>query len=628
MGKTKIEWTQGDDGALGKTWNPTRGCSRVSQGCVNCLAPGTRILYEDFTWRPIGDAVVGDRLLAFDETNKLGHPRKFRTASIERVWASYRETRRLITQQSDIVTTAGHRWLRRFSNRWPTTDQLQIGKPLRQIGVTPTPLITQDYRHGYLAGMTEGDGTFRYEPGQRSDKLGFPQAYWRVALIEKDEEALGRLVAYLAHFGIESYVRPFTGGSIQCMLKVEVRSLGALEKLHSLLTKELNSTEFARGFVSGFFDAEGSGEASLRFSQVDRSTLQRISAYGKALGFQIDVEPEYKPGRCSEARLTGSALERLRFLSTIQNALSRKAGIIGMKQQQVSDTVIRVENGTATDVVDIQTSTGTFFAEGLATHNCYAERQALRFSSDGDGFKPDPFHGFVAKVNGHASWTGKVELIESMLDLPLRWKKSCRIFVNSMSDLFHEALSFEDIDKVFTVMVAANQHTYQILTKRPKRMLEYFRSGRHDNGNGPDRADYHLGEQIWLGVSVEDQATADERIPLLLRTPASKRFVSYEPALGPVDFNQRGVGTLLDWIIVGGESGPGARRFDLEWMRSTVEQCKAAGVAVFCKQIGSNPYWAGCELGRARPGDRKGGCMEDWPHDLRVRQFPFVQTSG
>lgn len=775
MGQTSIEWTATvhADGTVtpGKTWNPTRGCSRVSQGCVHCLVPSTRILYEDFTWRPIGDAVVGDRLLAFDETNKPGHPRKFRTASIERVWAISRETRRLITQQTEIITTADHRWLRRFSNRWPTTDRLQIGKPLRQIGVTPAPLLTEDYRHGYLAGMTEGDGTFRYEPGQRSDKMGFPQAYWRVALIEKDESALGRLVAYLAHFGIESYIRPFVGGSVQRMLKVEVRSLSALEKLHPLVTKEVNSTEFARGFIAGFFDAEGSGEASLRFSQVDRSTLQRIHAYGKALGFQIEVEPEYKPGLSSEARLVGSTLGRLRFLSIIQNALCRKAGIVGMKQQQISDAVVRVEKGAVADVVDIQTSTGTFFAEGLATHNCYAETLAGRYSAF--GAKPDsPFRGFVTKVNGHASWTGKVELVESMLELPLRWKKPCRIFCTSMSDMYHENLPIEALDKIYAVMALADWHIYQNLTKRPERRREYISDpetpyriqraidkilvdqemrklpelwekilgyedysvsnhgevrsakglrgehtlkqsehsqgyrqvalcsegvaktflvhclvlhafageppegteARHRTGDKTDNrianlswgdrtanmgdAARHgtagvwmkgkatlaqdqvteirklrkdgiklddiatqfksnrqqisaicLGQifksadlqwplpQVWEGVSVEDQATADERIPLLLQTPAAIRFVSYEPALGPVNFldymtysldeafaDHPAEKPLLDWLIAGYESGPGARPADEEWIRSVKNQCVGAGVAFFYKQ--------------------------------------------
>lgn len=141
---------------------------------------------------------------------------------------------------------------------------------------------------------------------------------------------------------------------------------------------------------------------------------------------------------------------------------------------------------------------------------------------------------------------------------------------------------------------------------------------------------------VWLGVSVEDQATADERIPLLLRTPAAVRFVSYEPALGPVNLLRYmsvplaeidNPGAMLDWVIVGGESGPGARPFDIQWARNTVAQCKAAGVACFVKQVGSVPMERG-ERWRYEPKlkDRKGGDWEEWPEDLRVREFPEVRV--
>jgi protein gp37 len=138
------------------------------------------------------------------------------------------------------------------------------------------------------------------------------------------------------------------------------------------------------------------------------------------------------------------------------------------------------------------------------------------------------------------------------LDQPLRWNRPRRIFVNSMSDLFHEDVSFEFIDKTFSVMAAASWHTFQILTKRPARMLQYVDKHRARLSLLSDQWPI---PNVWLGVSVEDQKTADERIPILLQTPAAIRFVSYEPALGPVDFkrwlydNPR-----LDWVIVGGES--------------------------------------------------------------------------
>lgn len=353
--------------------------------------------------------------------------------------------------------------------------------------------------------------------------------------------------------------------------------------------------------------------------------------------------------------------------------------------------------------------------------NCYAEKIASRFSGKGqtfDGFADTHlFLGPGEPLNRKGGWTGKVALVLEKLDEPLRWRKPRRVFVNSMSDLFHEALPDESIAAVFGVMAAAHGHTFQILTKRPERMRRWFgwiEQGFAGAGIGGTRlapagpsltANYirSCGEwrslkwplpNVWLGVSVEDQATADERIPLLLQTPAAERFVSYEPALGPVDFGQlpnsggfaegqRYLDALkrlawdcnadgsyvdscairegLDWIIVGGESGPGARPFDVAWARSTVEQCKAAGVAVFVKQMGSNvrdrndrfatdtppqdprdwpePPGEGWHDGNHEHNPdgyredyqgapvrirlpKKGGDPSRWPEDLRVREFP------
>lgn len=292
--------------------------------------------------------------------------------------------------------------------------------------------------------------------------------------------------------------------------------------------------------------------------------------------------------------------------------------------------------------------------------NCYAERQAarglpgMRFS-DGSPLA-------VMRESG-PRWTGRVELQEHMLDIPLRRKTPTMYFVNSMSDLFHEDLPDEAIDRIFAVMALCPQHTFQVLTKRAERMREWL--DRMYMPDLIDRAIVALGRDtrpefqwplpnVWLGVSCEDQATADQRIPELLQTPAALRFVSAEPLLGPVDLESisqcmddnspedghcqraseagdtleclrllRHGAPGIDWVIVGGESGPGARPFDLAWARQIVAQCKAAGVACFVKQLGAKPI--GLKL-----RDRKGGDMaeEEWPEDLRVRQMPEPSHSG
>jgi protein gp37 len=264
--------------------------------------------------------------------------------------------------------------------------------------------------------------------------------------------------------------------------------------------------------------------------------------------------------------------------------------------------------------------------------NCYAERMAARFSGVDDSdlrggtvARPYAFHGYAHMTPAGPRWTGRVELIPSKLDEPLHWKKPRRVFVNSMSDLFHEALTNGQINRVFSVMARAPQHTFQVLTKRPARMADYFAWARVANAT----VKVWPLPNVWLGVSVEDQATADERIPLLLQTPAAVRWVSYEPALGPVDFEAIRVPlagesymvrsalhatdglnrcdgidqSRLDWIVVGGESGPGARPFDVGWAYYTIAQCRLA-------------------VGELHLRDRKGGDMSEWEPGLRVREFP------
>jgi protein gp37 len=195
--------------------------------------------------------------------------------------------------------------------------------------------------------------------------------------------------------------------------------------------------------------------------------------------------------------------------------------------------------------------------------NCYAEGLAHRFW-------------------GERKFTDVV-CHEDRLDQPLHIKKPGRVFVNSMSDLFHPDVPFDFIDKVGMIVTKAkSDFTWIILTKRPERMKKYFEDYGCFAGN------------VWLGVSVEDQNTADERIPLLLATnmPSGKRFVSYEPALGAVDLSKDwdpigGLRTwvdMLDWVIMGCESGPNRRPMDIDWARSIRDQCQAANVPFFLKQ--------------------------------------------
>jgi protein gp37 len=255
--------------------------------------------------------------------------------------------------------------------------------------------------------------------------------------------------------------------------------------------------------------------------------------------------------------------------------------------------------------------------------NCYAATFAERWRG----------------TKGHYFENGfDLTLRPDKLDQPLKWTKPRKIFVNSMSDLFHKDVPDDFIDQVFAVMALCPQHTFQILTKRPERMFEYFNvlgrqeslghiamylyeklGGRGDcslaagliHGSGratnlpevPERPVAWPLPNVWLGTSVENQKAADERIPLLLQTPAAVRFLSCEPLLGEVNLRpwfpwdrhrknkpgwkrnpeyQQGI----HWVIVGGESGHGARPMHPEWARSLRDQCQAAGVSFFFKQWG------------------------------------------
>lgn len=236
--------------------------------------------------------------------------------------------------------------------------------------------------------------------------------------------------------------------------------------------------------------------------------------------------------------------------------------------------------------------------------NCYAERMAAR---NLPGMKSPTTGGPFAIINGNGPhWTGKVELIPHMLDVPLRRKKPTTWFVNSMSDLFHEGLPDQDIDRVWSVMALARHHVFQVLTKRSERLPKYLAECSPNDFGGLywrvlGEANHHRHDypaltrvpisnptvfplpNVWLGVSVESRDYLS-RIDDLRRTPAAVRFLSLEPLLedlGTLDL------TGISWCIVGGESGPGARPMHPDWARSIRDQCIAAKVPFFFKQWGA-----------------------------------------
>jgi protein gp37 len=199
--------------------------------------------------------------------------------------------------------------------------------------------------------------------------------------------------------------------------------------------------------------------------------------------------------------------------------------------------------------------------------NCYAMRMAARLQA----MEHPAYAAVTRKSGGRPVWTGRLHLNEAALEIPLRWRSSKRIFVNSMSDLFQDGVPGAFIRKVWDVMGRANWHTYQILTKRPNNMLAIVTNERI--ASLPN---------VWLGTSVESAAFAD-RIEILRKVPAAIRFISFEPLLGPIGRRSlRGI----HWAIVGGESGPSARPMEGRWVTQIQSMCDKSGTAFFFKQWG------------------------------------------
>lgn len=258
---------------------------------------------------------------------------------------------------------------------------------------------------------------------------------------------------------------------------------------------------------------------------------------------------------------------------------------------------------------------------GDDTGGCYAMAMAKRlkgmgqakYQNDGAPKTSGPGFGFT--------------MHESALTLPMHWRKPRKVFVDSMSDLFHQRATREFITRVFAVMAATPEHTYQILTKRPGKMRSIVSRGEVGTAGFFDDVECAMAEfthaepaawplpNVWLGTSIESDEycwRADE----LRRTPAAIKFLSLEPLLGPLpSLDLAGI----DWVILGGESGPGARSMEFDWARSLLQQCQAAQVPVFVKQLGSIH-------GRVLGGGN-GGDPDFWPADLRVREFPTAMTS-
>ena len=220
--------------------------------------------------------------------------------------------------------------------------------------------------------------------------------------------------------------------------------------------------------------------------------------------------------------------------------------------------------------------------------NCYAMRMAARLEAMGTR----KYRGLTRKSGRRAVWTGRIRLDHASLDTPRTWSKPRKVFVNSMSDLFHDDVPVQFIARVWEVMKDTPRHTYQILTKRPERMAQVLA-----------QKSFEVLPNVWLGTSVEDERVLD-RLDAIRRVPAAIRFVSLEPLIGSV---AQGDLTGIDWAIVGGESGPRAREMNPEWVDEIEAMCRRSGTAFFFKQWGGKNKKAAGRLLRGRTYDELPG---------------------
>ncbi len=566
---TGIEWTEA-------TWNPTTGCDRISSGCDNCLDPDTPVLMADMSWRPIGKIAGGDEVVGFTENPGLGQNRLYERATVVHAWRTVAEAVEITVGGRTIVASIDHRFLAHARPYWREAERLTIHTGLIDIGMPAWLPDTESepYLVGYLAGVIGGDGTFRIAGSGKNETK---QSYLRVAVLASDQPILDRVVQAFNILGCTDIaIRGFDGGCSSpsvtdtgraaAMAKVETRRIANLITIRDQCLPERDDPSWKAGFLAGFFDTDGcySGK-NLRFNQTKANRLLDVThRYIGELGFRSERE-DFRSASGRSERVVGDLEEKIRFLSTIQPVLTRKAGdFYGRrfpgKQAAKVDGIRRI--GTR-ELVDIQTTSGTFIAAGIATHNCYALAMAKRlkamgvdkYQHDGDPRTSGPGFGIA--------WH------ESVLGDPYRWSGSRLVFVNSMSDLFHAKVPLSFIRGVFEVMTDTPQHTYQLLTKRSRRLRRIA-------------DDLPWPPNVWIGVSVEDDRVLS-RVDDLRQVPAGVRFLSCEPLLGPMTgLDLHGI----EWVIAGGESGPRHRPMQPEWVRELRDLCLRSEVPFFFKQWG------------------------------------------
>lgn len=390
--KSKISWTEA-------TWNAQVGCTRKSEGCRFCLDGSTLVLTEGMAWVPLSDIQPGDKIVAFTESPALGVNRKFELATVLHKWQTRSPAVEITIGGRKIIASEDHKFLSVGRPYWRDAADLHLHSKIVNIGYEQSVDVNnEEYLRGYIAGTFAGDGTFRMEG---SGKNGTKQSYGRVAVLTDDMPLLERLVHGLKIIGCDHIkvmphhhslrqkpesksAVPLTEGKVlRPLSKVETRRAENLALIANTFSPDIDNRLWCAGFLAGFFDTDGSYNQNVRWHQIKMNKhLETAMRCLDKLGFAYKLE-NFTNTKGKSVRLVGGVLEHIKLFSAIQPALLRKLkcvfGVSFPKQHSTVDGIRRIPGER--DLFDIETSSGTFIAEGFATHNCYAEGAVLRVAS-------------------------------------------------------------------------------------------------------------------------------------------------------------------------------------------------------------------------------------------------------
>jgi protein gp37 len=521
----------------------------------------------DLTWRRIAEVLEGDEVVSFTESPGIGQNRIYEKARVERVWTISAEAVEIGVGDRTLVASADHRFLTRIRPYWRQAERLSLQSGLVDIGIPAWRADTgsEPYLAGYLAGAAGGDGTMRIAG---SGKNGTRQSYFRLAVLATDRAILERLARAFSAIGVlPPPIRPFDGGQGSLnpatgprpMQKIETRRMAALVAIRDLALPERDDRDWKAGFLAGFFDTDGSATGgNIRYFGTKRNgLLERTGRCITDLGFTSRLE-DFRGSAGRSVRLVGNTEEQIRFLSTIQPALTRKcADFYGRRfLAKHTSNLVSIRRLGRRDLVDIQTTSGTFIANGIAAHNCYAERISHRY-----GTTTQPWTAAHIGAN--------VVLHPERLEAPLHWRRPRDVFAGSMTDLFGEFVPDAYVAQILAVIALAHTSSFLIITKRAERAAALLGSDHFwdallaaavERGGAADEiaalSRSHLIPNLTLAVTVENDRFVG-RVEHLRAAPVGRRMVVAEPLLGPLPSL---VFAGFDEISVGGESGGPAAR--------------------------------------------------------------------